>query len=688
MAEEKRYNKIAGEIDRLEQHYLVGREREISIFLEWLAAEPSTGCILSLYGTGGVGKSYLLDEFRRLCEAADVRFLLVDCRRFSGNPFDFCMQLLRSLRYPTDQLSDRRMDIRDLTEICLEEIHKAAAERRVVLALDTFEEIGELENWLREKMLTEFSSEVRTIISGRFPLQGAWLASPAWRHLIVHLPLAGLEYDAVKQYLSRSGIDREEMVRHTWTRTKGHPLTLSLFVSTTLIQPLRQFPSSAVSHIFAHVVRVWLKEVPDDEIRELVEATAIMRHFNQELLSFVLDKRISTAQFQALTDHSFIRKVDSGWMIHDMLRDAIGYNLRQRAPEYYDQLWKRCIQIYSLNMKMPLTGKSAAWERADFVYYIGDRLIRTLFYQQTVVYSLETLHASNWTEAERYVADRLLTASDTRIVQRDAESNETYEYWITATESVSMYKHASLQELYNLDPSIVKLIRGAQGEVCGMTAIVPIHEQTLDYLTTRQPSLAYFASLPAAALNEMRTSRNNIAGYFVLFIDVPDYGDINMRHAAGLTFINHMLSTGLIVTTAPAIPFFHAIFQSLGFEKVSGVCHYAYDDLTPAPYFVLDTRGRRFQDYLNSRIASVGISQANLDAHDRFAQLSLREREVVALLIQGDSNLEIARQLCLSEATVKKHISNVYRKLQVKKRIQLVNAYDSKGSTTRLQPEN
>lgn len=51
-------------------------------------------------------------------------------------------------------------------------------------------------------------------------------------------------------------------------------------------------------------------------------------------------------------------------------------------------------------------------------------------------------------------------------------------------------------------------------------------------------------------------------------------------------------------------------------------------------------------------------------------KLSPRERDILALLAKGESNKEIARHLDLAESTVKIHVQNVLKKLQLSSRVQ------------------
>lgn len=56
-------------------------------------------------------------------------------------------------------------------------------------------------------------------------------------------------------------------------------------------------------------------------------------------------------------------------------------------------------------------------------------------------------------------------------------------------------------------------------------------------------------------------------------------------------------------------------------------------------------------------------------------QLTVREHEVAKLLITGDTYKQIAWRLNISPDTVRQHIKNIYRKLQINSRVQLINEF-------------
>jgi FixJ family two-component response regulator len=67
---------------------------------------------------------------------------------------------------------------------------------------------------------------------------------------------------------------------------------------------------------------------------------------------------------------------------------------------------------------------------------------------------------------------------------------------------------------------------------------------------------------------------------------------------------------------------------------------------------------------------------------DRFAALSKREREVMALVVRGLMNKQVAGDLNISEITVKAHRGRVMRKMQARTFVGLVNMANELGMRT------
>jgi pimeloyl-ACP methyl ester carboxylesterase/DNA-binding CsgD family transcriptional regulator len=66
-----------------------------------------------------------------------------------------------------------------------------------------------------------------------------------------------------------------------------------------------------------------------------------------------------------------------------------------------------------------------------------------------------------------------------------------------------------------------------------------------------------------------------------------------------------------------------------------------------------------------------------------FAQLSPREREILGRIAEGCTNIEIGRQLFISEKTVRNHVTRIFEKLGVRSRAQAIVLAKDSGLITR-----
>ncbi|RYF49910.1 MAG: response regulator transcription factor, partial [Cytophagaceae bacterium] len=70
-----------------------------------------------------------------------------------------------------------------------------------------------------------------------------------------------------------------------------------------------------------------------------------------------------------------------------------------------------------------------------------------------------------------------------------------------------------------------------------------------------------------------------------------------------------------------------------------------------------------------------GSFYTNPSATNELDVLTSREREILDRLAKGHSHKEVANELFISPTTVRKHIFNIYEKLQVHSKVEAVNKY-------------
>lgn len=93
------------------------------------------------------------------------------------------------------------------------------------------------------------------------------------------------------------------------------------------------------------------------------------------------------------------------------------------------------------------------------------------------------------------------------------------------------------------------------------------------------------------------------------------------------------------------------------------------------------------ETYLSPAVSSIMIQSSiqgrfGKETEDAFDRLTLREREVLQLLAEGNTNAEIARLLVLSEKTIEKHRASIMDKLDIHNLAGLVRLAIKKGLIT------
>lgn len=96
-------------------------------------------------------------------------------------------------------------------------------------------------------------------------------------------------------------------------------------------------------------------------------------------------------------------------------------------------------------------------------------------------------------------------------------------------------------------------------------------------------------------------------------------------------------------------------------------------DMTPELFMKAIEAIHAGQVWIDNRKIKALLHNADTARHPNGGDsLSKREREIVILVAQGLKNREIAQRLCVSEPTIKAHLSHIFKKCNVVSRAQLV----------------
>jgi DNA-binding NarL/FixJ family response regulator len=149
--------------------------------------------------------------------------------------------------------------------------------------------------------------------------------------------------------------------------------------------------------------------------------------------------------------------------------------------------------------------------------------------------------------------------------------------------------------------------------------------------------------------------------------------DINMPGTGGLQAIEEIkgenINSRIIVLTI------HEDREYLIKTLQMGAEGYVLKDAEPSVLIDAIRSVYLGQSYIQPNMTKELVMEFNritLHSRDKYGEnrLTTREREVLKLIAEGMINKEIATRLYISEKTVKNHVSNIFRKLNVSDRTQ------------------
>ncbi len=295
----------------------VGRSRERELFVRALTESPAPFPVLHVHGPGGVGKTALLDVYAELAATHDAHVVRIDGRALPPTPPDLLDALGSGLVVSTDGTVAARRPA-----------------SRLVLLLDGYELLEPVDEWVREWLLPKLPASAVTVLSGRAAPGPAWLTDPAWRELLLVIPLRGLGRKEAYEYLDECGVHDGPVRDRIISLAHGHPLGLSLLTEVALRRGAAAVDPPGPD-LVGTLLRRLIETVPDGPHRRALDVCALARVTTESLLRDALEVDDAHELFSWLRSLSFVEDAPEGLCPHDLAREALEADLRWRDPESY-----------------------------------------------------------------------------------------------------------------------------------------------------------------------------------------------------------------------------------------------------------------------------------------------------------------------------------------------------------------
>lgn len=340
----------------------VGRSDQQKLFREALAAGSLPFNILHIHGPGGIGKTSLLYEYRRVCQEHGIKVHYLDARQIEADPVSFLDGL--------SEIVGREKDVKSA--------EKLGKDGRHVLMIDTFELFYSLEQWLYNEFFTTLSDNVLIVLAGRFPPSTVWNNHPGWRSLMRIVALRNLSPEDTRDFLTR--IDLPGELHDTVVKyTHGHPLALSLIADSFVQRPDVAFTPELGADFIKVLLDRFVRDVPSTVHREALEACALVNHLTESLLSTMLGEQDVHEIFDWLRNLSFIDAGPRGIFPHELAREILGAESKWRNPELHRSLHRRAREHYNQRLHKA-TAEEQGLILADYIYLHRDHpIVRPFF---------------------------------------------------------------------------------------------------------------------------------------------------------------------------------------------------------------------------------------------------------------------------------------------------------------------
>lgn len=325
----------------------VGREEQLDLLAKTVSSPEWQ--LLNIYGPGGIGKTTLLRMFAQTIEPA--RRIYLDGYSGFRSPDDFLSKIRGELSpyiqyLPITFSSDDLISSHDLpNDLDLLNEYAKSHPQGIVLIMDTFEQFGAIEVWLRDHFLSRLNDNVKVIIAGRYALTGDWQRG-AWNMLVYSVELKSLTHAEIVQYSKIRGIVNHDTIEAIVRFSKGVPLALSLACEIIIRNGNITFLNEVQQHqMIGHLARELTHDINDALLKQYIEAASVVWRFDQDLLQDIVQEEIPSDKFREFCSLPIVIHHEHGWSLHDSVRQWIFIDFRNRLPYKFQTYRKQALKV-------------------------------------------------------------------------------------------------------------------------------------------------------------------------------------------------------------------------------------------------------------------------------------------------------------------------------------------------------
>ncbi len=319
---------------------LVGREVELVA----LAAARRGARLVYVHGAGGVGKSTLLKAFAATCEHVRIDGRDIECVPSA---------LLRSLAAALGDADADPIALLRSREPC-------------VVMIDSYEQLSDLDRWVRETMLPTLPATTLLVLAGRNAPSPEWRGESDWGASLRALAVKNLTPENARELLVSRGVP-PRLHAAALGFTHGHPLAVCLVADLIARNPDATFAPKATPEIVQALLSRFVKSIDDESQQVALDACSVLRATNESLLGALLGVADARALFRWLSNLSFIELGPDGLFPHDIAREALFQDLKWRNPERLGQLMERASAFLAAQLR-ERTGREGLRLANDLLY--------------------------------------------------------------------------------------------------------------------------------------------------------------------------------------------------------------------------------------------------------------------------------------------------------------------------------